>query len=67
MNLRKNATTFIRVFVVTFLVSLVVTFLWGLVFHGAGIIDWETSLRFATVLGIIFPIINSRKRMKPGK
>ncbi len=64
MDLKKNATKFITVFVVTFLVSLGVTFLWDLVFHGIKTVDWETSFRFAIVLGIIFPIISSNKRIR---
>ena len=54
-------TGFILVFAITLLVSIVVTFIWSLVFHGAAIIDWETSFRFAIILGIILTIIDSRK------
>jgi hypothetical protein len=67
MGLKKIAIEFIKVFAITLLVCVGVTFLWGLVFHGIGIVDWETSFRFATLFGIIIPIIDSRKRMKSQK
>ena len=67
MNFKKIAIEFIIVFAITLLVCVGVTFLWGLVFHGIGIVDWETSFRFATLFGIIIPIIDSRKRMKSQK
>ena len=67
MNLKKIVIRFIAVFAITLLVTIGVTVLWSLLFHGVAIIDWETSFRFATVLGIILPIIDSRKRMNSGK
>lgn len=64
MNLKKIVIRFIAVFAITLLVTIGVTLLWSLVFHGVAIIDWETSFRFAIILGIIFPIIDSGKRNK---
>ena len=64
MDLKKIGIGFITVFSITLLVCMGVTFLWSLIFHGVAIIDWETSFRFAIVFGIIFPIFDSRKRMK---
>jgi hypothetical protein len=67
MDIKKMATGFILVFAITLMVSIVVTFLWSLVFHGVAIIDWETSFRFAIILGIILTIIDSRKGIKSEK
>jgi hypothetical protein len=67
MDFKKIAARFITVFVIALLVTIGVTFLWGLVFHGVAIVDWETSFRFAILLGIILPLIDSRKRMKSEK
>lgn len=67
MNLKKMIIGFITVFAITLLASMGVTFLWSLVFHGVAIIDWETSFRFAIILGIILPFIDSRKKMKSEK
>jgi len=67
MDFKKFAIEFIIVFAITPLVCIGVTFFWSLVFHGVGIADWETSFRFATLFGIIIPIIDSRKRMKSQK
>jgi hypothetical protein len=64
MDLKKNVIEFITVFAIALLVCIGVSLLWSLIFHGSAIIDWETSFRFAILFGIIFPIINSRKRMK---
>lgn len=61
MNLKKIVIEFITIFSISLVVSIGVTFLWNLVIHGAAMIDWETSFRFALLFGIIFPIINSRK------
>jgi len=62
MRFKKIVTGFITVFAISLLVTIGVTFLWSLVFHGVATIDWETSFRFATLLGIILPIIDSRKK-----
>ena len=67
MGIKKMVTGFILVFAITLLVSIGVTFLWSLVFHGVAIIDWETSFRFALILGFILAIIDSRKGMKSEK
>ena len=67
MNVKKIITGFIETFAIALLVTIAVTFLWGIIFHGAAKIDWETSFRFAILLGIILPIINARKGMKPGR
>ena len=67
MDFKKIVMGFIPVFAIVLLVCVGVTFLWSLVFHGVAIIDWETSFRFAILFGIIFPIIDSRKRMKSDK
>jgi hypothetical protein len=62
MDLKKMIIGFITVFAITLLASIGVTFLWSLIFHGVAIIDWETSFRFAIIIGIILPIIDSRKK-----
>jgi hypothetical protein len=61
MNFKKTIIGFIRVFAISLLVTIGVTFLWNLVLHGAAKVDWETSFRFAILLGIILPIANTRK------
>jgi hypothetical protein len=62
MDLKKIIAGFIITFAISLLVILSVTFLWNLVFHGTAKVDWETSFRFAILLGIILPIIDSRKK-----
>ena len=64
MGFKKIVIEFIIVFAITLLVCIGVTFLWNLVFHAVAIVDWETSFRFAILLGIILPIIDPRRRMK---
>ncbi len=64
MDIKKNVTGFIKVFVITLVVTLVVSFLWNLLLHKGATVDWETAVRFAIVLGIILPIVNSNKRFR---
>ena len=46
---------------VTLVISVAVSALWNLIAHRTTAIDWETSVRFAIVLGIIVPWIQSRR------
>ena len=50
----------IFVFSVSLVVSILVTWLWNLIARKANTIDWETSSRFAILLGIILPWMASR-------
>jgi hypothetical protein len=61
MDLKTTLVRFIRIFAISLLVTLGVTFLWDLIFHGVAKVDWETSFRFAILLGILLPIAASRK------
>jgi hypothetical protein len=54
MNIKKLIVYFVTVFGVTLIVSIIVTLLFNLILHGANTIDWDTSIRFATVFGITF-------------
>jgi hypothetical protein len=40
-------------------VSILVSLLWSLIVHKRGTIDWESSFRFAILLGILVPWIRS--------
>ena len=60
MNITKLAIEFVTVFVVALVTTAIVTLLWNLIGHGASAIDWETSFRFAIVLGIILTWAKSR-------
>jgi hypothetical protein len=62
MRLKKIIVGFITVFAISLLVTIGVTLLWSLVFHGVATIDWETSFRFATLLGILLPVLEARKK-----
>jgi hypothetical protein len=64
MNIKRLLVDFVTVFAVTLIVSVIVTLLWNLIVHGAGTIDWETSLRFAILFGIIFTWIETRRSKK---
>ena len=61
MNTKKLLVNFLAVFAVTLIVSAIVTLLWNLVLHGARTIDWETSIRFAILFGIILPWMETRR------
>lgn len=51
----------VSVFAVSLVVSAIVSVVWNLIVHRTSTIDWETSFRFAIVLGIILPWISSRR------
>jgi hypothetical protein len=64
MNIKNLLITFVTVFAVTLIVSVVVTLLWNVIVNGANTIDWDTSIRFATVFGIIFSCLIQGLRVK---
>lgn len=61
MNFKKVLISFVIVFAITFIVSSLVTYLYSLSFYETAKIDWETSFRFAIILGIVIPVIEARK------
>jgi len=61
MDLKKIGIGFIGLRNYPFGMYRIVTFLWGLIFHGVAMSDWETSFRFCNTFGIIFLIWIQRK------
>ncbi len=61
MNFKKLAPEFAINFIIALVVSVIVTYLFNLIVHSSGVIDWETSFRFALILGIVIPLANKRK------
>ena len=61
MNIKKLLVEFVMVFTVTMVVSVIVGLLWNLIIHRASTLDWETSFRFAILLGIILPWMGARR------
>jgi hypothetical protein len=61
MNVKKVIVDALTVFSVTLVVSAAVSLLWSLIVHRTRTIDWETSFRFAILLGIIVPWITMRR------
>ena len=61
MNIKRLLVDVVTVFSVTLIVSAIVTLLWNLIVHGASTMDWETSIRFAILLAIILPWIETRR------
>jgi hypothetical protein len=61
VDIKRLLIDFVTVFVVSLIVSVIVTLLWNLIFHGTSTIDWETSFRFAILLGIILPWMGTRR------
>jgi hypothetical protein len=60
MKTKKLAVEFVTVFVVALVTTAMVTFLWNIIGHGEGSVDWETSFRFAIVLGVVLTWVKSR-------
>jgi hypothetical protein len=61
MIIRRVLVEVVTVFALTLIVSVIVTLLSNLIVHGASTIDWETSIRFAILFGIILPWIETRR------
>jgi len=67
MNIKKLLVTFVGIFVLALVVTAITTYLYSLIAHGAGVIDLETSFRFAIIFGIIFTWMEVRERKKKEK
>jgi hypothetical protein len=61
MDIKKLVVEFVTVFAVALVTTVIVTFLWDIIDHGASVVDWETSFRFAIIFGIILTWVKSRK------
>ena len=55
MYARRWLAKSVTVFAATLTTCAIVTLLWSRGASGAGIVDWETSFRFAIVFAIIIP------------
>ena len=67
MSIKQYATDFIIMFAVVMVVNLIVTYLYTLIFHGLGVIDWETAFQFAITLGFILPWIRRGEKKRGGE
>jgi hypothetical protein len=56
VNRKKLLRQFLATFAVTFLVAAGVSYLYGLIRHGAGLVDWKTAFRLAFILGVALPL-----------
>lgn len=61
MNIKKLVVEFVTIFAAALVTVALVTFLWNLIGYGESTIDWETSLRFAIIFGIILTWVKSRE------
>jgi len=61
MRIKGLLVDVVTVFSVSLIVSAIVSLLWNLIVHGTRTIDWETSVRFAILLGIIVPWTTTRR------
>ena len=60
MKIKRILLNFVLFFILTFAITTLVNFLWNLIFHGDASVSWETSFRFALILGIIFTWMQER-------
>lgn len=56
MKIKDLLIGFVTTFALTLVVAVIVTYIWNLIAHGQGTVDWETSFRFAIILGIALPV-----------
>lgn len=64
MNFKQIAFGFLSIAPVVLVVSLVVAYLYDILVHGTGVLEWESSIRFAIILGIVLPVIRQLDRKK---
>ena len=61
MKDKKFILTVLLTFVLTFLTAVIVTLFWNLFIDKKGaIVDWETSVVLAIIIGIVSPIIQNQ-------
>jgi hypothetical protein len=61
MSMRRLVVEVVSVSSVALVISILVSVLWNVIAHKTTAIDWETSVRFAIVLGIIVPWVQARR------
>lgn len=67
MNLKKFLIDFLSTGLITFIVSAIVTYLYSLIVHRSGIVNWETAIDMAIILGIVLPAIEINTRKSSAK
>lgn len=58
---------FLFTFIVTLIATAVITYFWNLIFHGYGLVEWETSFRSAILFGILFALLKLQDNKKDKK
>lgn len=56
----KYIVSFSLTFAITFIVSVIVTYLYSLFVHGHAMVNWETAVDLAIILGILLPFVEHR-------
>ena len=64
MNFKQIFFAFCLIAPIVLIVSLIVGYLYGILAHGTGVLDWESSIRFAIILGIVLPLIRQVDKKK---
>jgi len=67
MNIKRYAIDFALMFAIVLVVNLIVTYLYSLIFHGLGVINWETAFEFAITLGIVLPWVRHYEKKQINK
>jgi hypothetical protein len=58
--MKKWIWDFIVIFALVFILTAIVSFLYSMIFHGHGVVDWESSFRFGIIFGIVIPWVKLR-------
>jgi hypothetical protein len=64
MNIKRIGREFVVYFALVFVINALVTFFYNAFFHGTSVVDWESSLRFAIIFGVVFPVAGQLERKK---
>jgi len=54
--MKNSLIGFAITFVVTLVTAAIATFLYSLIVHGEGVVNWDTAILLAVILGIVLPI-----------
>jgi len=60
MSLKRYFIDFLIIGVITFITAAIVTYLYTLIVHGSGVVNWETAIDMAIILGIVLSVTQTK-------
>lgn len=60
-EVRKFIVNFVLIFAFASAAGVATTYIWNLIRHGQAVVDWNTVVTLAVVLGLVLSILESRR------